>query len=224
MSSKARGASTPAPDTRTRILETAWRLVRDHGVATLTMADIADIAGISRQAVYLHFNSRTRLLIEMARYHDQAARITDRITKALGSAGPAEALGIYVRTWCDYLPEILPVASVLSAAAMTDEAARAAWRDRMQFLRDRGGVRIVERLAAEGLLAEGWSVDEATDWLWSQLHPDNWRHLVEESKWYKRRYVDRLVSTLNTVLLRSDVRPRSAAPVRRIRRHAKLAR
>lgn len=215
MSSTVRSAAAHASDTRTRVLETAWRLVRERGVAAVTMADIADLAGISRQAVYLHFNNRTRLLIEMARYHDEAARISERIGRALGSAGPAEALGIYVRTWCEYLPEILPVASVLSAAAMTDEGARAAWRDRMRFLRDRGGLRIIEPLAAAGLLAEGWSIGDATDWLWSQLHPDNWRHLVDESKWDRRRYVDRLVNSLTAALVRPDSHQQSGAPVRR---------
>jgi AcrR family transcriptional regulator len=188
-------------DTRVCILEAAWALIRSRGVATVSMAEIADSAGVSRQALYLHFNNRTRLLLEMAQYHDEAARISERITQAIGSSSSVEALGIYVRTWCAYLPEILPVAGVLAAAAPGDEAARAVWRERMRFLRDRGGVRVIERLAADGRLAEGWSVAEATDWLWSQLHPDNWRHLVGEADWKPRRYVDRLVNTLERVLL-----------------------
>lgn len=204
MSSKRPSRRTPtetAPDTRSRILEAAWTLIRARGIASATMAEVADNAGVSRQAVYLHFTNRARLLLEMARYHDDAARISERITAALRSSSPGEALGIYVRTWCNYLPEILPLATTMVAAAPVDEAAHAALRDRMRYLRERGEVRVISRLADAGLLAEGWSVAEATDWLWSQLHPDNWRHLVEEADWNPRRYVDKLVSSLERVLI-----------------------
>jgi AcrR family transcriptional regulator len=38
-----------AGDTRARILDTAWGLVRERGVAAVTLADVAAATGVSRQ-------------------------------------------------------------------------------------------------------------------------------------------------------------------------------
>ncbi len=201
--------------TELRILKAAMSLTRARGIARVTMADVADAAGVSRQAVYLHFGSRARLLLEMVRYHDEAARITERMTAAMRDCAARDAIATYVRAWCEYLPELMPFASALSSAPASDKAAQAAWRDRMGFLRERAGARVIRRLAEEGLLAPGWTVEQATDWLWSQLHPDNWRHLVEEAGWDKRTFAERLASSLKSALLGRTGRSRAERRMRR---------
>jgi len=44
----------------------------------VTMADIAKAAGISRQALYLHFPTRVDLLVAMTRHLDAQNDIDDR--------------------------------------------------------------------------------------------------------------------------------------------------
>lgn len=191
----------PDSDTRTRILEAAWSLVERRGVGRVTMADVAGEVGISRQAVYLHFGDRAGLLLAMVRHRDATspgARRLRRLREAPPRTGGFEA---YLRAWCRYLPVIAPVARALAAAAVTDEAARAAFQDRMALLRQ-GIQEVLERAAATGRLASGWSVEEAAAWCWAQMHPETRHLLVDEAGWSARQYEERLVTTTVAVLLR----------------------
>jgi AcrR family transcriptional regulator len=45
-------ATELSADTRARILEAAWRRVRDHGTGAVSVKAIAQDAGVSRQLVY----------------------------------------------------------------------------------------------------------------------------------------------------------------------------
>ena len=121
------------PDSRERILETAYQVVREHGASAVTMAGIADAAGLSRQMVYVHFRSRAGLLTAMARDHDRRSGFAARVAAAR-ELPPAEALERLLRDWLAYVPEILPVARALEAAAITGEAGGDAWHNRMDDL------------------------------------------------------------------------------------------
>ena len=50
-------------ETRSRILDATVNMLEEHGGVGVRMGDIAKAAGISRQAVYLHFASRAELLV-----------------------------------------------------------------------------------------------------------------------------------------------------------------
>ena len=91
----------------------------------------------------------------------------------------------------DYIPEIYGVASALMEARETDEAAEAAWDDRMGTVR--ASCRdIIAALHRDGMLAPGWSLEEATDLLWTMLSIRNWEQLTVECGWSQGRYVDRV--------------------------------
>ena len=62
--------SSTDQDTRIRIMEAAARLLEQHQGQGVRMSDVAREAGLSRQAVYLHFGNRANLLVETARYGD----------------------------------------------------------------------------------------------------------------------------------------------------------
>src|SRR5262245_12719485 len=64
-------AMPTATDAKTRVLDAAWTLVARHGSAEITMAELADEVGISRQAIYLHFPNRATLLVAMVQRFDQ---------------------------------------------------------------------------------------------------------------------------------------------------------
>ena len=122
-------------DSRARILDTAWELVRERGVGAVTVADIAAATGVSRQLLYVHFENRAGLLVAMARRHDVRSGFAGRAAEA-GSLPPVEALERLLRLWFAYLPEILPVARALEAAAINGDEGGVAWRDRMGDLRE----------------------------------------------------------------------------------------
>jgi AcrR family transcriptional regulator len=186
-------------ETRARILSAAWSRVRDEGVAAVTVKDVAADADVSRQLVYFHYRNRAGLLTAMARHHDRTSGF-DRRLSASRELPPAEAFEAVVRAWLDYLPELLPVARALEAAAITGDAGGDAWRDRMDSLKTVFR-QAVERLAAAGRLQTGWTVPEASEWTWAQVHPGAYAHLVNDCGWSPERFGDRAVEALVTSLV-----------------------
>jgi AcrR family transcriptional regulator len=211
MSSPAGGErrrnGTRRPDSRERILEAAWRLVTRSGVAAATLAEIAAAAGVSRQLVYLHFGSRGGVLVAMVRHRDATRRVADELAAIFDLPSAERSLAGFLRWWCGYIPEILPVARALEAASVSDEAAAAAWQDRMAALL-RGARRITERLDQAGRLAEGWDPQSAAEWCWAQMHVSNWQHLVVERGWSERKYTERLVRSVRATLVGAPATPR----------------
>lgn len=54
-----------AQETRTRILDTAEQVFREKGVGHTTLAEIATAAGVTRGAIYWHFDNKAALLQAM---------------------------------------------------------------------------------------------------------------------------------------------------------------
>ncbi len=175
-------------ETRTRILEATWRLLEERRGRGVRMRDVADAAGISRQAVYLHFGSRSDLLVATARYLDEVRGLGERLRGYRAASSGVERLEAYVEFWGNYIPEVYGVARALLADREVDEAAAAAWDDRMGAVRE-SCRSIVEALHDDGMLTSGWSIEEATDLLWSILSIRNWEQLTIECGWTTERYV-----------------------------------
>ena len=171
----------PDPATRERLLDAAWQEADDHGIDHLTLAAVGARAGVSRQAVYLHFGNRATLLVEMTARYDGTSGFRSRLV-ATRQLAPADGFRAMLGAWFDYLPTILRVGVALEAAHLTGGDGADAYRDRMNDWWD--GIRIaVQRLADSGQLAASWSVDIATDWVWTGVHPTTFHHLVTERGW-----------------------------------------
>jgi AcrR family transcriptional regulator len=183
-------------DTRARILDTAWGLVRERGIGAVTVADIAAATGVSRQLLYVHFENRAGLLVAMARRHDVRSGFAGRAAEAR-SLPPVAALERLLRLWFAYVPEILPVARALEAAATNGDEGGVAWRDRMGDLREMFAA-AVERVDQDGRLAEGWTVPSATDWVWARAQPATFQHLVVDRAWPPDDYTERAVHSILT--------------------------
>jgi AcrR family transcriptional regulator len=207
----------PPPDTKARILDAVWKLVSRRGRADLTMGEIARAVGLTRQAVYLHFPSRAALLVAVVRHFDEQHRDLAARARRL-ALPPAQAFEAGIRGWLAYLPQVLSVAGALEAAALVGDAGADAWHDRMRYLRE-GQRAYIARLADHGLLADGWTVDQALDWMWAHTHPSVWRHLVVEQGWAPETFVDRVVRLLVAELVSPPAArgrgPRRARPGRR---------
>lgn len=183
-------------DTRARILDTAWGLVRERGIGAVTVADIAAATGVSRQLLYVHFENRAGLLVAMARRHDVRSGFAGRAAEAR-SLPPVAALERLLRLWFAYVPEILPVARALEAAATNGDEGGVAWRDRMGDLREMFAA-AVERVEQDGRLAKGWTVPSATDWVWARAQPATFQHLVVDRAWPPDDYTERAVHSILT--------------------------
>lgn len=185
--------------TRERALQAAHALLAEHGYHGVSMGAVADGAGITRQALYLHFPSKAELLVALARHVDDTLGIDARVAAAREAKTPEALLDAGVEVYVAMEPRIHALAQALDDARGQDEAAAAAWEDRMAFRR--GNVRgSVEALDAAGRLAPGWSVDEAADLLMALLSPHTYRTLVLERGWSVERLADRLRAAVRVVL------------------------
>jgi AcrR family transcriptional regulator len=67
-----------AADTRERLLEAARQTLARFGVRRLSLSDVADVAGVSRQTLYRYFPSKQVLLAELTaqdkRHFDEGLR------------------------------------------------------------------------------------------------------------------------------------------------------
>lgn len=180
--------SSKNSETRTRILEATIRVLEQEGGHAVRMGDIAKAAGISRQAVYLHFASRTELLIAATLYMDELLDVDARLAPSRAAKAGVERLRLYIEVWGNYIPEIYGVGKALMVAQDTDEAAAAAWRDRMIAMKD-GCRAAIDALHADGTLARGWTRPKATEALWTMLLVPNWENLTLECGWSTKEYI-----------------------------------
>jgi AcrR family transcriptional regulator len=171
-------------------------------VGAVTVADIAAATGVSRQLLYVYFENRAGLLVAMARRHDVRSGFAGRAAEA-GSLPPVEALERLLRLWFAYLPEILPVARALEAAAINGDEGGVAWRDRMGDLRELFAA-AVARVDGGGRLAEGWTVPAATDWVWARAQPSTFQHLVGDRAWPPGDYTERAVRSVLSEVVRPE--------------------
>lgn len=189
-------------DTRARILDSAWQLVRKRGAGAVSVKEVAAAAGVSRQLVYFHYQNRAGLLLAMARHHDRSSGFLRRVaeTRALPAVPGFEA---FLRAWCDYLALVLPVARALEAAFITGAEGGVAYQDRMGELRE--GCRVaLERVAADNRLAPRWTVASAADWAWARIQPSTFAHLVGMRGWDPADYTERTVGSLLAELITAD--------------------
>lgn len=180
--------SRKSEQTRNRILATTVQILEESGGSGVRMGDIARAAGISRQAVYLHFRSRTELLVAATRFVDEQLDVDSRLAPSRAAATGVERLRLYIECWGNYIPEIYGVGKALMVAQDSDEAAAAAWHDRMLAMRD-GCRGAIDALHADGTLAAGWTRPKAIDALWTLLLVPTWENLTIECGWSTKQYV-----------------------------------
>lgn len=176
-------------ETRARILNATWKLLEANQGRGVRMSDIARQAGISRQAVYLHFPTRSELLIATTRHLDEAKGIDRRLAKSRNADSGTVRLNAFIEAWGNYIPEIHNIAKALLAMMDTDEAAELAWKNRMQAVRQ-GCEAAIKAVKNDGNLAQNLSVKQATDILWTLLSVRNWEQFTQECGLSQKQYIE----------------------------------
>lgn len=170
---------------RSAILDVAWRLIGERGLA-VSMAEIADAVGMTRQSIYVHFKTRGGLLVALVRRVDEREDIHAQFLRALERPDAAERLDAFLGVWLDFVPKIHPVAHQLIAARRHDAEAAAAWRDRMDELRE-GFLRLTRSLRREGVLGGDWTAPAAADYLFAGASVQAWELLAVDLGWGARK-------------------------------------
>lgn len=192
--------SSENPTTREKILNASWKLLEASPGQEVRMGDIAKAAGISRQALYGHFPARAELLTATARYLDEVKKVDDRLAASRAASTGKERLAAFIEAWGDYIPEIYGVGKAFMAMKDTDEAAAAAWSDRMQAVRH-GCEAAVKALHRDGDLSPDYSQKQATDILWTLLSVENWERARLECGWSQKTYIKTMKQVAARALL-----------------------
>ncbi len=196
-------AQTKAVETRQRILDTAQAVIASNDGAFVNMSAIAGASGLSRQALYQHFSSRTELLMATMREIDLSLNLPDRLQPMqLAPDGPSR-LDAFITFWGHYLPEFAGAARSLRAASREDETAHQAWEDRMAALRQSCATAVTQ-IAQENRLALDWTCESATAVLCSMLSFDAWDHLTNDCGWTTETYVDTMKTLTRRAFIRAD--------------------
>lgn len=189
-----RGARTHA-----EILDVAWRVFAKRGTG-VSMAEIAEAVGLTRQAIYVHFRSRGGLLVALVRRADERTDIHAKFRAALATSEPRDRLDAFLSVWFDFVPEIHPVASSLMRARADDPDAAAAWADRMTSLHG-GFADLAKSLRRDGALASEWTAPAAADYLWAGSSVQAWELLAVDRKWGAAKTSKTLRRTLAAAVL-----------------------
>ena len=193
--------SSGDPETRKRILEKTWHLMEKRKGQGVKISDIARAAGISRQAVYLHFGSRAELLVATARYVDEVKNLNERLQSFITSSNAVRTLENYMEFWGNYIPEIYGLAKALLAVRETDRDAASAWDDRMEAVHQ-GWRSVIECLVREGLLSPEWNPDQAADAAWAMTSVTVWENLTVQGGWSTEEYVTQMKIALKRILVK----------------------
>lgn len=198
--------------TKADILATAWSLISRKG-DTVSMAEIAQAVGLTRQAIYTHFPTRAALLVALVRDADHRFAIWEAFTAATAHPDPTQRLEACLDAWFAFVVKIHPVATVLIRTRVADQDAEAAWTDRMDALKD-FLTDTMTGLAEAGVLKPGWPPRRAAEFLWSVSSVQNWDLLVRECNWPPDQAATMLKSTIRETLLVAEGLPSSAGAVR----------
>lgn len=196
-------AQTKAVETRQRILDTAQAVIASNDGSLVNMSEIAGASGLSRQALYQHFSSRTELLMATMREIDLSLNLSDLLQPMQSAADGPARLDAFITFWGHYLPEFAGAARSLRAASREDESAHHAWEERMSALRHSCAT-TVSQIAKENRLALDWTCESATAVLVSMLSFDAWDHLVNDCGWSTETYVDTMKILTKRALIRAD--------------------
>ncbi|MCP5074390.1 MAG: TetR/AcrR family transcriptional regulator [Rhodobacteraceae bacterium] len=193
--------SSDTSNTRIRILKSVLEQLQASQEKGVRMADIAKRAGISRQALYLHFSTRAELLIETTYYVDLLKGSDKRLAASRAAETGIERLNAFIEAWGNYIPDIYHVAKALLAMGDTDDAAADAWSKRMSDMKE-GCAAAINALDTDKMLSSDYAPDQATDVLWTMLSVRNWEHLTIDCGWPQEDYVQMLKTITHKVFVK----------------------
>jgi len=191
--------------TRATLLSAARGILEEDGFEALTMAAVADRAGVTRRAVYLHFASRAELVAGLFDHVAAEAGLHESLAPVWAAPDAAAALEEWARHLARYHPKMLAVDRAIERVHRTDpDAAR--HRERVARAKLAGCRRLAQRLDDEGVLASQWSVDSATDMLYALISSDVVEGLTVDRRWSKQKLASHLGLLLRSTFVAEGAR------------------
>lgn len=168
--------------TRSALLAAIAEIVETEGFDALTMNAVADRAGISRRAVYLHFASRSELIPALHDYVIEEQGLEESLARVWAETDPVAALDEWAAHLVRVHLQVLAVDRAVRYTRRSDPDVEAYHRSVAERQR-RSCRHLIEQLAEAGALAPEWTVDRAVDMLWALISTDMLEALHDESGW-----------------------------------------
>jgi AcrR family transcriptional regulator len=171
------------------------------GDSAFSLGKIAERAGLTRQAVYLHFRDRGDLLVCAVEELNRRVGLAELRRQFTDAEDTARAFEELVRALVAHTARTLPAVRAVRRLLEEDEAARDAWSKR-------GGGRsadirsVTNKLAREGLLRDGLSRGDAAALVEAVVSPDGIAELVDRRGWSIARTSGELVRLASAAILR----------------------
>jgi len=181
-------SSNGRSQTRTQILEAARGMFEEHGYYGAGLGAVAKEAGVSRQAIYLHFPSKAELLTDLHLhiFDTDVVPVLERhpITDEMTAL---DALDAMIAVDVEVVSKVWRIHEALTTARRqhpeVEETLRPREDDRYDELLDRA-----RRLKREGALPSTIRAGAFADMLWGLVSVGTYKSLVVERGWSLDRY------------------------------------
>lgn len=194
-----RARAEEAERTRMRIIEAVFARLREAPVEPIAIERIARIAGVARSTVYAIFGSRSGLFDAVG--PELAARSGyARLVDAKRQPDARDHLRAGFRAASEMLAANRDIYRALRSMAQLDEQAVGGVVSRMDAERAGGMSRLVGRLAEQGWLREGVSVEDAEHVLWMLTSFESFDSLYSGRDLSTGRVVELLIDTAERAL------------------------
>jgi AcrR family transcriptional regulator len=189
--------------TRAALLDATRALLEDEGPAALTMGAVAERAGVSRRAVYLHFASREQLLLALFHHVGQIEDLAGSLRPVYDALDAVSALDAWAAHLATFHTRIAPVAGAIERARRSDADAATHWslvmQDRYRVCND-----LATRLDREHRLSLYWTVDTAADMLFALMSSGVLESLTIDRGWSTEQFRDHLAVLLRSTFVRPE--------------------
>jgi AcrR family transcriptional regulator len=188
-----------AEQTRLRIIRATRELLSRASYHSVSLDEIAERAGVSRQTIYVHFGSKRGVLQALAEHIERESYGRGMLEGAREVESPIHTIYNGIADQMKFFSNNWPLLRNFEAQAAHDPDFRAVWQDRLQERWN--AIRwLLEAVATDGHIAEGWSLDEATDWLWSLTNFRLYDELVLQRGWSLERLTTRIRQAIDALL------------------------
>jgi AcrR family transcriptional regulator len=189
--------------TRATLLSAARGILEEDGFEALTMAAVAERAGVTRRAVYLHFASRAELVGGLFDHVAAEEELGKSLARVWGAPDAASALDEWARHLARYHTRVLAVDRAVERVRRADEDA-ARHRERVVRAKLSGCRRLAQRLEDEALLAAPWTVPSAADMLFALTSSDVVEGLTVDRRWSRQKLAGHLGLLLRTTFVKHN--------------------
>jgi AcrR family transcriptional regulator len=179
--------------TRASLLASARAILEEDGFEALTMTAVADHAGVTRRAAYLHFASRAALVSALFDHIAETEGLRESLDRVWAAADSASALTEWAAHLARYHPRLLAVDRAVERVRRLDSDA-AAHRDRVAAAQLANCRRLAGWLHREGRLGQQWNVQSAADMLYALISSDLIDALISDRRWSRRRLASHLAT------------------------------